>query len=143
MHPGLAPGCFFMKGPLSAILAITILALSSYWIITSIRKANERKEVELSVRKMALSIQLNREQEQRVLEIELDRRSRIRQIQDSLENNKKGLSAALKALSSRYTFQTEGIMDSLQKTKYNKYRKALARKKARKIRMIRKSQKTL
>jgi hypothetical protein len=92
---------------------------------------------------MALSIQLNRKQEQRILEIELDRRSRVRHLQDSLKNNKKGLSAALKSLSSQYTFQTESVMDSLQKTKYNKYRKALARKKARKISMIRKSQKTL
>jgi len=130
-----------MKGPLLAILVISVLALSSYWIITSIRKANERKEVELSVRKMALSIQLNREQEQRIFEIELDKRSRVRQLQDSLKNNVKGLSEALKSLSRRYTLQTEGVLDSLQKTKYNKYRKALARKKARKIRMLRKNKK--
>jgi hypothetical protein len=62
-----------MNGLLIAILVIIVLTLSSYWIKTSIRVANERKRVELNVRKMALSIQLDSIQEQRILDTELNR----------------------------------------------------------------------
>jgi hypothetical protein len=140
MHPGLLTGCFFMKGPLLAILVIILLALSSFWVITSTREVRERKKVELNVRKLALSIQLDRDQERLILEIELNRRNRVRQLRDSLERNGKALSKALQDLSRRYTFQIEGVLDSLQKLKYKKYRKALASKRARKLKLVRKSQ---
>ena len=109
-----------MKGRLLVILVIILLALGSYWIITSIRKANERKAVVLKVRKRALSIQLNVEQEKRVFEIELNRRGRARRLQDSLVKNGKDLSKGLQNLSRQSTFQIEGVLDSLQKSKYTR-----------------------
>jgi hypothetical protein len=125
-----------MKAPLLAILVVILFAVGSYWIITSIRKDNERKAVALSVRKLALSIQLNPEQEQRVFEIELNRRDRARRLQDSLAKNGKDLSKGLQDLSRQSTIQIEGVLDSLQKSKYTRYRMALARKKARKLKML-------
>ena len=127
-----------MKGPVYAILFVLILASCSIWLVSVYRENREREKTRLNVRKMALSIRLEPQQEEEIFELECNRKLRIKELQDSLKNNQAGLKQALSNLTAIHQKKIEMLLDSQQCVKYQKYRQALARKKVRNLKLFRK-----
>jgi hypothetical protein len=125
-----------MRGPVIIILTIVLLAIGSIWIVKYVKEVRQKKKVGLSTRKLALSIQLNREQEEKVLDIELRTKQYIRKVQDSLKGNRTMLKTQLQKIAMKHTAEINALLDSNQRSKYLIYRKSMARKKARSLKLI-------
>lgn len=120
-----------MKAPFFAILVVVLLAIGSILLFSLVRERKDREKTRLSVRKMALSIRLNPEQEEQIVDLEINRKVRVHELQDSLKGNSTQLKVILSALTILHQEKIESILDFIQKIKYRKYRIALGRKKAR------------
>ena len=131
-----------MKGPITAIFLVLLVAACSIWLVTKFREKKELDQTRLSVRKMVLSLRLNPQQEEKIVELECSRKLRVKQLQDSLKKNQPELRRRLEKLTGNHQKSIESLLDSSQIQKYRKYRLALARKKARNLRLFRKKKHT-
>lgn len=125
-----------MKAPFFAILVVVLLAIGSTLIFSLVRERKDREKTRHSVRKMALSIRLNPEQEEQIVDLEINRKVRVYELQDSLKGNSTQLKVSLSALTILHQEKIESVLDSIQKIKYRKYRIALGRKKARSMKFF-------
>jgi hypothetical protein len=92
-----------------------------------------KKQAELSIRKLALSINLEKDKQDKITGYEMERQESLQSVKSKYGENKKEYMARAKAINGTFQDKVQPLLDSVQKLKYQKYKAAAARKRIAKI----------
>ena len=116
------------------VLGIVLLFVASAILGNRLWTAcKTRKQAELSIRKLALSINLEKDKQEKITDFEIERLDKLNEAKHDFFKNKKGYIGKAKSINAEYHNKVQPLLDSLQKLKYQKYKAAAARKRISKM----------
>lgn len=117
---------------LGALLALIGLTIGVRLWLDSVK---QHKRAELSMRRLALSLAVNKEKWPQMIEWEEERQEQLKDARQEAGKDNQAFIQKAKEINSRFHRRFEPLLDSVQKANYTRYRQAAALKKARRMQM--------
>jgi hypothetical protein len=92
-----------------------------------------KKHAELSIRKLALSIRLEKGKQEKITEFEIERLELLKDAKAESRKKPKEFASKAKVINQEFLDKVYPLLDSLQTIKYKKYRAAAMRKRLAKM----------